>query len=704
MYNSKFKCIKRFLTCMLVLFVIAGSAVSVSASQVPYDGYNYWIGTKYEDSRKSAYSKVAFDVEDIIDARKLKISDFTELSDFCVSDGNIYILDGGDSRITITDADYNVIKDIKQLNYNGETLDYLHASGIYAKDGKIYLCDTENGRVLVMDNDCNVLSMIEKPNSPIIPSDFQYRPVKLVVDSEGYLYILSQGSYYGAMLFSPSYEFIGFFGANDVVNSLSTVFSNIISRIFPNNAKKSASAKSLPYSIVDLCMYDDDFVYTVTGSTNTYAPKGQIRKLFVGTGSNILENTGSFIDQGHDTTSGKSGNQDLCSIDVDENGFIYSLDSKYGRVFVYDNTGRMLTAFGGGYGEGNQKGTFGRAQTLALKGDNLLVMDSQKNTITVFKHNEYFSLIKQGQLLTLSGDYTASQDIWRKVLSLDSNCQIAYSGLARAEYAAGNYELAKDYARKGYDRDTYTLAFKVLRTNFITKYFWLIMTLAIVAVVALIVLLKIKKRKGIKLVKNQKLRLAMTVLVHPVDNFSTIKEKQLSSVGISVCLLLIFYVTAVLKVLCGGFAFTYYDPSSFNSIWVLVKSAGAVILWIISNWLVCSLMSGNGKISEIITVICYSLIPLIINQVIQIVFTNVLLPDEATFLTIISAVAYLFFFVMLAMGTMVIHEYGFGKFIGTSIITVIGMAIIIFLIFLVVMLLQQLIGFISTVVMEISTF
>ena len=704
MYNSKFKCIKRFLTCMLVLFVIAGSAVSVSASQVPYDGYNYWIGTKYEGSRKSAYSKVAFDVEDIIDARKLKISDFTELSDFCVSDGNIYILDGGDSRITITDADYNVIKDIKQLNYNGETLDYLHASGIYAKDGKIYLCDTENGRVLVMDNDCNVLSMIEKPNSSIIPSDFQYRPVKLVVDSEGYLYILSQGSYYGAMLFSPSYEFIGFFGANDVVNSLSTVFSNIISRIFPNNAKKSASAKSLPYSIVDLCMYDDDFVYTVTGSTNTYAPKGQIRKLFVGTGSNILENTGSFIDQGHDITSGKRGNQDLCSIDVDENGFIYSLDSKYGRVFVYDNTGRMLTAFGGGYGEGNQKGTFGRAQTLALKGDNLLVMDSQKNTITVFKHNEYFSLIKQGQLLTLSGDYTASQDIWRKVLSLDSNCQIAYSGLARAEYAAGNYELAKDYARKGYDRDTYTLAFKVLRTNFITKYFWLIMTLAIVAVVALIVLLKIKKRKGIKLVKNQKLRLAMTVLVHPVDNFSTIKEKQLSSVGISVCLLLIFYVTAVLKVLCGGFAFTYYDPSSFNSIWVLVKSAGAVILWIISNWLVCSLMSGNGKISEIITVICYSLIPLIINQVIQIVFTNVLLPDEATFLTIISAVAYLFFFVMLAMGTMVIHEYGFGKFVGTSIITVIGMAIIIFLIFLVVMLLQQLIGFISTVVMEISTF
>ena len=115
-------------------------------------------------------------------------------------------------------------------------------------------------------------------------------------------------------------------------------------------------------------------------------------------------------------------------------------------------------------------------------------------------------------------------------------------------------------------------------------------------------------------------------------------------------------------------------------------------------------MGGNGRITEIITVTCYSLIPLIINQVIQIIFTNVLLVDEAAFLSIISMVATLLFLLMLAMGTMVIHEYGFGKFVGTSVITVIGMAIIIFLIFMVVMLLQQLFGFISTIILEISTF
>ena len=707
MYKAKYKCIKRFLICLLTVLLIAGTAaVSVSAAQVPTDAYNYWTDTKGENSKKAVYSRNAFEVEGVIDAETLNVPFYDELSDFCVDNGNIYLLDGNASRITIIDSDYNVIKDITEITYNGEVLNCAGASGIFAKDGRIYLCDTENERVLVMDNNCNILSVIKCPDSPIIPDDFQYRPIKITANSEGYLYVLTEGSFYGSLLFSPSYEFIGFFGSNDVVNSISTVFSNIMSRVFPNNVKKSASVKALPYSIVDLCMKEDDFVYTVTGKTDGASQRGQIRKLFVGTGSNILEYTGNFVDQGYNNSrlGGKNTLQDLCSIDIDESGFIYALDSTYGRIFVYDTNGRLITTFGGGLGLGEQAGTFKQARVLALNGDKVLVLDIFNNTITVFKHNEYFNRIRQAQLLTIGGDYGAAEELWRQVLAQDSNCQIAYSGLARAEYAAGNYTLAKDYARKGYDRDTYSLAFKMLRTQFIAKYFWIVAVIAIVMIVALVVLLKMKKRKDIKLIKNPKIRLAMSALFHPIDTFNTVKEKRMASVGISFVLLLIFYVTSILKVLCGGFSFIYYDPASFNSIWVLVKSAGAVILWIVSNWLICSLMSGNGRITEIITVTCYSLIPLIVNQVIQIVFTNVLLVEEASFLSIISVVAYIFFIFMLATGTMIIHEYGFGKFVGTSVLTVVAMAIVVFLIFLVVMLLQQLFGFISTIVLEIATF
>ena len=707
MCNKNFKYIKRLLVCVLTLLVLLGSLAVSAESQVPYDGYTYWTDTKSEGSRKSAYSKAIFEPEAKITADTLHLSSFEKLTDFCVNDGKVYILDGTASRIVILDSSYKPVKEIRELNYNGEVLTFNGSLGIFAKNGKMYVCDTENERLLVADENGVVSAVITQPKSPIIPSDFRYRPIKMTADSNGYLYVLTEGSFYGVLLFSPTYEFIQFFGANSVTTSISTVFKNIMSRVFPNNVKQAASERVLPYSIVDLCMSEDDFIYTVTGSTDTFDQKGQIRKLFVGTGSNILENTGSFTDKDFAATSRNTGSprrQNLCSIDVDENGFIYSLDSSCGRVFVYDSTGQMLSAFGGGLLKGEQVGTFLNARVLALNGEKVLVMDMEENSITVFKPTEFFKLLAKGQTLTLDGDYSASREIWEQVLSLDSSCQLAYSGLARAEYASGNYKQAKDYARMGYDRDTYSLAFKMLRTEFITNYFWIIMIVVILVIAALAVLLKRKKKKGIKLIKSQKLQLAASAIIHPINNFTAIKEKRLASVGISAALLAVYYVTSVLTVLCGGFMFTYYDPSSFNSIWLLVKSLGIVVLWIVSNWLVCSLMSGNGRVSEIITVACYSLIPLIINQVIQIIFTNVLLPDEATFLSIISTVAYIFFLFMLASGSIIIHEYGFGEFIGTSVITVAGMAIIVFLIFLVAMLLQQLFGFVSTIVMEISTF
>lgn len=707
MRNKKFSYIKRLLPCILAALMLFGSVSASAESQVPYDTYTYWTDMSGEGSRKSVYTQPTYEVDSVLDNIALGVEPFSELSDFCIGDdGSIYMLDSGAEKITVLSSDFKVKNELKALVYNGEELDFAGAKGIYEKQERLYICDTQNGRVIVSDLNGNVSRLIEKPTSVLIPEDFQYRPIKITADSRGFIYILSEGSFYGALLFSPEDEFMGFFGSNSVTTSVASVLKNITSRIFTNNVKKSASARALPYSIVDLCMSGDDFIYTVTGATSA-SSKGQIRKLFVGNGSDILgAGSENFVDEGNNTTSRGTGTQiqDLCCVDIDSNGFIYSLDSKFGRIFVYDKTGRMLSAFGGGFEYGEQQGNFRRAAALALSGDKLLVLDSLKNTVTVFKPTEFFKLIAEGQSLTLSGDYTAAEELWKKVLSYDSSCQLAYSGLARAEYAAGNYELAKEYAEKGYDRDTYALAFKEIRTEFITDYFWIVAVILIIAVVAIAVLLKIKHKKNIKLIKNRKLQLAMSVFIHPIDSFTVIKEKRLSSIGISAVLLIAFYITSVLSVLAGGFMFTYYDAASFNSLFVLIKSAGLIVLWIVANWLVCSLMGGNGRISEIITVACYSLIPLILNQLLQIALTNALLPDEATFLGIINAVAYLLFFLMLAFGSMVIHDYGFGKFIGTSVVTVLGMAVVVFLIFLIVMLFQQLAGFISTLFIELTTF
>ena len=127
-----------------------------------------------------------------------------------------------------------------------------------------------------------------------------------------------------------------------------------------------------------------------------------------------------------------------------------------------------------------------------------------------------------------------------------------------------------------------------------------------------------------------------------------------------------------------------------------------VALFVIANWLVCVLMGGIGKLKEIYIVTCYSLIPVIFATVTSVVLSHMLSPDEYVFVTIFSAICTAYTFIILAVGIMKVHDFEFGKFLGTTAVTVIAMLIIIFLIFLVFMLAQQVYGWIGTIFTEMK--
>ena len=219
------------------------------------------------------------------------------------------------------------------------------------------------------------------------------------------------------------------------------------------------------------------------------------------------------------------------------------------------------------------------------------------------------------------------------------------------------------------------------------------------AIAALIVL---KRRKAPETVKDSETRLLFRTLIHPSLCFDEVKEKGRGSIKLCIAVTAVYYVLSVMQTLCGGFLFTYYDPESFNSIMVLVRSVGIVVLWIICNWMVCTLLGGKGKIREIAVVTCYSLIPLIIEMALRLLLTNVLLPTEGEFLGIFETVAMLYTLLILIIGMIKIHDFSMSRFIGTGILSVAGIAAVVFLAVMVGMLLQQLAGFIGTVFMELT--
>ncbi len=698
--------IKRLLKNVFAIgFVILLVAVSTftAAAEVPFESYTYWSSVGEEN--KAVYNRPMYTALKGLDADSLGIDNFTKINDITFDfKGNLYILDSN-SRIVVLNKNYKLVREIGLIN---KTEAYNEAKSIYiAKDNTVYICDTEGQRILHINSKGKLLDIITLPKSNLIPDDFDFRPTNMAIDDYGYTYILSDGSYYGALLYDADMEFLGFYGANTVTASIGSVFSNIKNRIFPNNAKLESSSKRLPFCFVDLAIDNKGFIYTSTGYTDT-SRKGQVRKLGPGMGNNILNSDEiSFVDTKINTSynDGAVSKQDIFDIEVDDNGFVYGLESAFGKVFVYDPSCRIISVFGGGMGFGTQLGNFVTVSALAIKnnGNEVLVADGATNKITIFKITDFGTQVKNLIGLTLKGDYSEAKEGWEQVLSTDNNFQPAYGALARAYINEGDYDTALELAEKGYDRETYAIAFEYKRSEIINDNFVLIFIALAVLIVLIIVFLVISTRKKIKLIRNKQLSLMFSVLVHPSNAFTDIKEKKQGSILLCVISVLVFYVVTILQTLKGGFLFTIYDPSNFNSIWLFVKTAGLVILWIIANWMVCTLLGGKGRFKEITIVTCYSLLPLIIEGIIRIVLTNVLLPTEASFLNILSVIAMLYFILLMIIGLMKIHDFSMGRLLGTSVLSLAGVAAIVFLAITIVILIQQFGGFIATVVTELLT-
>lgn len=702
----KWKRILLMITMTMITFVSLSintfAAVRSDSDGLPYETYTYWTELSHKNSKKVVPMRPLYEPGKVIQATELSEADLTDMEDvYCSDSGYTYVLDSKVPEIIVLDKDYNYVKSVTELRAaNSEMISFAGAKSLYVTDDEhIFLCGTESSCVWVIDTEGNILETLTLPDSDIIPEGFNYAPIKVAVDERGYVYVLSDGSYYGAILYSPEGEFLGFYGANKVSSSVSQVLQNIYNRIFMNDIKKAASVKSLPFQFTDLDVGKNNFIYTTTGATTSLAT-GQL-KILNPAGNDILD--GSDVNYaGNDTIyyANTWKDQDISQLATDED-FLYVLDSSIGKIYLYDIKGNILGVFGGGTTYGDVKGTFIAPNAITLNGEDVLVLDKSKRSITIFKITEYGKLVKECQKSTLDSKYEETKQGWEEVLRQDANSQLAYRGLAKAYYREGDYKTAMSYAKLGADRDTYSQSFEYVREELIKANFYWAFPLFLLLIGGLLGVSFYIRKKGIVLIKSETIRHWMTSLVHPFDAFRAIRENGKGSVVWGSVLVGVLYATSVLKSTKGGFIYTYFDSANFNSLFVLVKTVGIVFLWTVVNWAVCTLVGGIGKMKEIYIVITYSTTPLIISNILYLIFTNVLFENEAEFLGIMVAVFWIYTIFMLMAGSIKIHDMEFGRFFASSLLTVVGIGIVIFLIFLLFLLIQQLGGFLLTLFSEV---
>jgi len=131
---------------------------------------------------------------------------------------------------------------------------------------------------------------------------------------------------------------------------------------------------------------------------------------------------------------------------------------------------------------GTQEGTFKLPTALETYRDNIYVLDSDSCTISMFVPTEYGSAINEAVTLRYQGDEAKAVEIWERVLEMDSNNEMAYSGIGKAYLSAGDNEQAMYYLKMGVNQSFYSIAFKRYRNELLRDNLGWILTVGLIVI------------------------------------------------------------------------------------------------------------------------------------------------------------------------------------------------------------------------------
>jgi len=199
------------------------------------------------------------------------------------------------------------------------------------------------------------------------------------------------------------------------------------------------------------------------------------------------------------------------------------------------------------------------------------------------------------------------------------------------------------------------------------------------------------------------LKYSLHVIVHPFDGFYELKYRNRGSLPAAFTILFLVAVTYTLMRQYTGFLFNTNDPSQLNILVELASVRLPFALWVGVNWAFTTLMEGKGTLRNIIIASAYALVPLLLINLPLIVISNYLTLEEGTFYYLFMSIAVFWSGCLMFIGAvMTTHEYGFGRSIFTTILTLVGMIFVIFLGLALMNLLELVYRFINEVVSEIA--
>ncbi|MBB3069466.1 DNA-binding beta-propeller fold protein YncE [Paenibacillus baekrokdamisoli] len=684
----------KWLTALVFFTLISILSVPSAAGAVqPYESYNYSYWSE------PVPAPAGYLPSKVHKGQDFGIGAMSTPQDLFVDDsGTIYVADTGNNRIIVWNSDWTLARVIKSFDRAGTADTFSHPSGVYATgEGILYIADTDHQRIVILNQQDQFVGLIEAPKSEVLSKNFTFYPLKVVVDEAKRTYVVARGVFDGIMEFDIEGRFRGFIGTNRVTfNVVDALWKRLSTQV-----QRDKMELFIPIEFNNVDIDAKGFLYATTGELNSIMPIKRLNP----SGIDVLRRSVYDTPRGdvnyvsYGTIKGSSMMVDVA---IGKYGVYTSLDTKRGRLFTYDNDGNLLFVFGK---LGDQVGTFRNPISLAAYNDEIIVLDQGMNRLTVFSPTRYGRQVLEAVYAHYRGDDEISDAAWREALKYNTNLDIAYIGLGKSLLMKGSYKEAADNFKLGSDRASYSKAYALYRKGVLRAYFGpAVLSLALLAVAAVVInRWRKKQRTTFHSMNNvfKPIKQVFYVLLHPFKGYWELKSEKQGSVWIALTLLFLLTLTANIKSQFSGFVVNNLNPQKINSIDEIIYVVFPFLLWCGANWLVTTLLDGEGKFSEIVIASGYALIPIIITSVPLTIISRFITVQEASFYYFFDTLSYVCFAWLLFIGVMTVHQYTVKKTIMTSLLTLIVMGIIIFLFLLSFNLVQQVAVFISTVYQEL---
>lgn len=668
--------------------------INITFAAIPY--YTYI----YNERRRPVPSLPGFEPEKIISGDVLGLdSGFSAPEDLFIdkTNGDIYIADTGNNRIVVIDKNYRLKEIIDKFVNNSKEYTFNAPTGLFiTRDGKIYIADSKNSRIVVLKKDRSLDFIIGRPVGDVIKSDFVYVPKKVAVDNLGRVYVVAENVVEGLIQFGPTGNFERFFGSNRVeVNPIELFWRRVLTR-----KQRAQMVLFIPIEYRNVTADKDGFIY---GCVRAWYD--QIKRLNA-LGDNIIKQEGRTGNMYGDLYFGFTVRGEIVDIAVDNSENLYVLDGRVGRIFVYNTLGDFLFVSGD---IGNQLGTFQYPTAIDVYGDKVFVLDENKGIITVFKPTYFGELVLQANSYYVQGYYGKAAEIWKEVVKLDANYDLAYIGLGKNFLHEEKYKEAMINFRLGFYPNGYSKALRGFRIEYMRKNFAKIMNSIIILI--LIIYLTIKyfgksfKRSYEKFSKSHPLfgtvMFIFYVILHPFDGFYELRRKK-ESLKASLILLGFIILSFIVKRIMTAFHFNPYRPEELNIFLEVGRILIPILAWVVINWSVTTIMDGKAKMKEIFIMTVYSIFPLALLYLPQTLLSHVFTLDEAAFYYLFDTVGSLWALWIIFAGMMELQEYSLSKAIGTSLVTLAGIIFAMFIGMVFFATIQQFIRFVYMIYLEIK--